>query len=251
MKIEEMWFPHDGRTVHGMAYWPEVQGKVPMVILSHGYGGTEIGAVPQATYLAERGIAAVCLTLCGGSNGDRSGFPTTRMSIITERNDILAALSKLRRDPRVDADRVALFGESQGGMASVLASVQAAEQVAALALLYPALCIPDDWRARFKTEEEMPETLEFWGMLLGRVYYRDASSIHIFEVLPQYQGPVLLLHGEQDQVVNVSYARKAASLYKDCELHIYPTEKHGFTKDGVQSVCERLYAFAHRTLCEA
>ena len=83
MRIEQISFPHHGRTVDATAYWPDRNGAVPCVILSHGYNGHKDDSARQAVALAEQGFAAVCITFCGGSTRDVSGFPSTGMTLWT------------------------------------------------------------------------------------------------------------------------------------------------------------------------
>ncbi|MGN1021458.1 MAG: alpha/beta hydrolase family protein [Aristaeellaceae bacterium] len=241
MHTESIRIAHHGRAVDCTCWLPEGSAPVPAVILSHGYNGTADSLARHGQHLARHGIAALCLTLCGGSTRDTSGFPTTAMTLFTERDDILAVLDRVRADPRIS--RVFLFGESMGGMASVLASAEAPEKIAGLGLLYPALCIADNWREQFPEVSDIPETVDFWGMLLGRVYFTSMRGLDIFSVLPAYRGPVLLLHGTLDDIVPIAYSEKAAALYQNAALHVFPEEKHGFSDAGTQQVCELLTQF--------
>lgn len=243
MKPEQIRIAHHGRTVDCTCWWPETSFPVPAVIVAHGYNGCGEDAAALGEYLAQRGTAALCLSLCGGSTRDSSGFPTTSMTLYTERDDILAALDWAEANDRID--HVFLFGESMGGMASVLASVMVPERIAGLGLLYPALCIADNWRERFPEITAIPDTTDFWGMALGRTFFTSIRELDIFSLLPVYDGPVLIMHGEDDATVPVAYSERAAKLYQNATLRIFPHEGHGFSQTGAMQVHALLAQFIH------
>lgn len=244
MTITDVIIPHHGRSVHGRLYLPE-GGAFPAVLLSHGYNGCMTDFDRGARYLADNGIAALCYTFCGGSTRDTSGFPTTDMTLFTEREDALALLDFLREHPAVDRERVFLFGGSMGGLVSVLAAAERPRDVRGLALLFPALCIADNWRARFPRKEEIPETVDFWGMTLGREFFASMHELDVFSLL-DYPGPVEIYQGDQDAIVAVEDSRRAAQLYPHAELQVFPGEGHGFTPEGDAEVFRRTAAFILR-----
>ncbi len=52
-----------------------------------------------------------------------------------------------------------------------------------------------------------------------------------YQEIKGYPGPVLLIHGEKDGIVNVSYSHRAKEVYGElCDLHILPNAGHGFKK---------------------
>lgn len=234
MRTENVQVAHHGRSVNCICWWPENRKDVPAVILSHGYNGSGNDLAGHAQRLSRHGIAAICLDFCGGSTRDTSGFPTTSMTLFTERDDILAVLDWVQASGRITD--VFLYGESMGGMASVLAAVEAPQRICGLGLLYPALCIPDNWRKEFPDEEAIPEEVDFWSMRLGRNFFTSMRELDIFAVLPAYHGPVLLMHGAKDLTVPIAYSEKAAALYDQATLHVFHEEGHGFSPVGTEQV---------------
>jgi len=98
--------------------------------LSVGYNGHESDFSRMAEALTARGIGAFCFTFCGGSTRDASGFPTTEMTLFTEKEDLLAAVNELKN--RQNVAELFLFGASMGGaMGAVLAIGGAAGLTAA------------------------------------------------------------------------------------------------------------------------
>lgn len=146
---EELLITHHGRTLHGYFFKPEEKGCFPLVIMSHGYNGCKDDFEKTAKYLADAKIASVACTFCGGSTRDESGFPTTQMTLFTEKEDLMAILESMEQRPNINKKQIFLFGASQGGLISAMVAEECKEKVAGMILLFPALCIADDWRVRF------------------------------------------------------------------------------------------------------
>lgn len=232
MTITQLTIPHHDREVHAVLYLPQADSPVPAVLMSHGYNGFKTDFDEGARLLAENGVAALCYTFCGGSTRDESGFPSTEMTLFTEQEDALALLDFLRGHEQVDASRVYLFGGSMGGLVSVLASQERPEDVAGLALLFPALCVPDNWTERYPTDADVPETIDFWGMTLGRGFVTSLRGMDVFARMPEFTRPVLIMQGDKDPIVRMADSERAVSLYPDAKLRVFPGEAHGFTPEA-------------------
>ena len=240
--------PHHGRCVHGKAWFPETPGKHPLIIFSHGYNGSMLDFQKSAEFFACQGFVAVTITFCGGSTEDPGDYPSTCMSVLTEKEDLLAVVDAASAWEEVDSSRIILFGGSQGGLVSALTAAELKEQVRGLILLYPALCIEDNWKEFYPSVEDMPEPLDFWGLMLGRKYAADAHILGIYDHIPEYTGPVLIMHGTDDEIVPYSYSVRAQSLYQNAELIPFVGEHHGFTEENNRRVDGASAYFAHRLL---
>lgn len=223
---------HHGRTVDGTVYRPETKERCPVVIFSHGFNGHQSDFGHMTELLSVNGIGSVCYNFCGGGIRDTSGFPTTKMSLITEKEDLFAVLDEVRSWEWVDSGRIYLFGSSQGGMVSALAAEERAEHIRAMILQYPAFCIADDWQKRFPKMEDIPDEVELWDVTLGRAYFEAVHDFVITERTGGYDRPILIMHGTKDDVVPISYSEQAAERYSHARLEVFPGEGHGFTPDG-------------------
>lgn len=235
--------PHHGRQIDANVYRPEGDGCCPIVIFSHGFNGHQSDFGHITKLLAGNGIGSVCFNFCGGGTRDTSGFSTTRMSLSTEKEDLLAVLDEVRSWSWVDLGQIYLFGASQGGMVSALVAEEREEQIKAMMLLYPAFCIADDWQKRFPRKEDIPEQIVLWDVPLGRVYFEVVHDFKIDERTGGFKKQVLLMHGTEDAVVPISYSEQAVKRYPNARLEIFPGEGHGFTPDGDRRVAEMVLAF--------
>jgi len=241
--IKEMKIPHHNRELLGTLYIPEGKERCPMVIFSHGYNGCRNDFVLHAKYLAERGIAAFCFDFGGGSLKDRSGMPTTEMSIFTEKEDLRAVIAAVKALKITDVEKLFLFGASQGGLVTALTVEEIPDEVKGMILLYPAFCIADDWNKRFPGLEDIPEEHELWGMKLGRVYFESIHGFDVFEHVGTYNRQVLVLHGDKDPVVTLDYSERIVQTYEKVQLQVFYGEGHGFTPEAEQKVMELLGEF--------
>ena len=235
--------PHHGRRIDGSIYRPEGTGCFPIVIFSHGFNGHQSDFEHMTELLAENGIGSFCFNFCGGGTRDTSGFPTTRMSLITEKEDLFAVLDEVRSWDWVDLDHIYLFGSSQGGMVSALAAEERGERIRSMILQYPAFCIADDWQKRFPNRGDIPEQVEFWDVALGRAYFEAVRNFKIEERTGRFDKPVLIMHGTKDDVVPISYSEQAAKRYPNARLEIFPEERHGFSPEGERRAAELVLAF--------
>lgn len=227
------------RELCGNLYLPTSEGKHPAVILSHGYNGSGNDFNVECKEYAKNGYICYSIDFCGGSGRSRSiGLETTEMTIFTEEEDLLAAFEAVAARDDVDTDHIYLFGGSQGGLVTFLAAEELKERVKAVAVYFPALCIPDNWKgslddaARFKDND----VYEFWGMKLGRVFAEAVKDYDVFEHLGGYQGQVYIIHGDKDPIARLVDSKKAVEEnYKGhAKLTVIEGAGHGFGgKDAI------------------
>ena len=117
-KVEEQSFQRNGMKIYGKLFLPDSASPVPLVILSHGFGGNHSGVKGYATAFAEHGIAAYIFDFIGGGNHIKSDGKMTEMSVLTEAEDLTVILDNLKADSRFKPEQIFLFGESQGGFVS-------------------------------------------------------------------------------------------------------------------------------------
>ena len=244
----------DGLTIRGTEYRPAGE-NLPIAIVSHGFMGFQDAVRHYCKALASVGYAAYCFDFCGGSAPGKgaSDGASTDMSVLTEVKDLEAVIAYTRSLPYT-SDSLLLMGCSQGGFVSGLASVKPENKVDKLVLFYPALCIPDDARAgkmlfaKFDPAN-IPEVINCGPMKLGGCYPADVIHMDPYAEISPYSGPILIIHGTKDRIVNVEYARKAAEAYEAAtpnrtKLCIIENGAHGFSKKHDAYAIDQLKKFA-------
>ena len=101
-------------------YKPTIRGKLPFVILLHGFTGykEEINLVDIAKRLAEKGIASLRFTQSGF--GDSDGTLASDYRFSNYRDDAEAIFRYIFELSYVDITRIGVYGHSIGGKLAVL-----------------------------------------------------------------------------------------------------------------------------------
>ena len=200
----ELWIENGNRRIYGIQSVPQNVAKKKVAIVSHGFNGTCDFARDYFRTLNELGYIVYAMDFPCGSVHSRSDNNTMNMSVIDEKEDVKAIVRHFQQQPDVDRNGIVLIGESQGGLVSALAAADLKDDISRLVLIYPALCIPDNWNSR----------------------YPNASDI--LDTIFRFEGPVQIVQGSKDAIVVVRDSERAMKLYKDGHLGIIPGAGHGF-----------------------
>ena len=213
--------------LYGILTVPDTDEPVPLIILSHGFGGDHSGNQDYSDFFAQKGFATFNLDFCGGGPGSKSAGTMLEMSVLTEAEDLNAAVDYFRTDSRFSC--ILLWGASQGGFVSGYVSAQRPQDIRAVVMEFPAIVLQDDAKARANPDGSFPETSNALGAVISRKYNEDALSFDFYEHIVPYTGPVLILHGDQDSLVPLRYSERAKQVYRNAELIILPGQGHGFS----------------------
>ncbi len=226
--VSELTLERDGLKIWGKLWFPDTDGPLPLVICAHGFGGNYEHVKAYAEAFARNGIAAFAFDFIGGGYGSRSDGTMKEMSVLTEAADLNAVLDRMKELPEINPDQVFLLGASQGGFVSSYVAGIRPDDVAGLITLYPAYVLQDNAWKQTPDPENIPETISLMGITLGGIYNRDAMSFDIYDVIRNYPGKVLIIHGTVDAVVPISYSERAVEVFPDAELVRYAGANHGF-----------------------
>ena len=236
MKDFELKNETTGKMLRGTLYRPEGKEKVPLIIASHELGsdGFRPWWVNYASHWANEGYAVLCFDFSGGGQRSRSEGKTTEMSVMTEVSDLEQVFAEAKRWNFIDPDRIILVGGSQGGGVSTVVAARHPKEVAALMLLYPAFHLPDDLRMRYPDPANWPETDDRGMITIGRRYIEDMYNYDYQADMRTYGGPVLIAHGDVDQVVPLKGSQEAIGIFPNARLHIIKGAGHVFMTDSQQ-----------------
>lgn len=230
IREEEMSAQNGDKNIYGVMYLPaEEKDSYPTVIMSHGFGGMYSDNKIYAETFAKAGYACYTFDYCGGGRGSKSDGTMLEMSVLTEAGDLSAVMDMVEGLDYVDKSQLYLFGQSQGGFVTTYVGAERADEVKAMILLFPAYSIPEGCWERHGSIENVPETESIMNNTLSSIYSKDAMSIEIYDAMKNYTGPVLLMHGDQDDVVPLSYSEKADETFENSELIVLKGTGHGFS----------------------
>lgn len=244
----------DGLEIRGMQFRPEGPGRYPILIASHGFTGNYTDMIDTCRYAADLGYAAFCFSFCGGGRRTdvnvQSQGASTDMTIQTEAADLIAVKDYAKALEWTESGDITLLGESQGGLVSGLVGGMCPEEISRLVLIYPALCIPDHARRGILAGasydvNHVPERIESYVTTLGRCIHDGVVGMDPYLELERFRGPVLILHGTKDTVVDYTYSVRLQKCYApgQCRLQLIQDAGHGFTPEQKRSSLESIREF--------
>lgn len=237
-ETRELYAERGENQIYGVIYVPQGAGEeMPTVIFSHGLGGNYRVGRQYAEALASHGYVVYCFDFCGGSSGSKSDGSTLEMSIFTEQADLEAVISLMQSLDYVDSDNLFLIGTSQGGAVSAITGAAHPDEIRGMVLLYPAFVLVDQANELFQSEDEIPDTYHFLWMNLGRTYFEPLLNYDVYTDIAAYDKDVLLIHGDADSIVPLSYSERALKSYASARLEVLPGAGHGFSgEDANQAI---------------
>ena len=187
--IERLTIPDDGIRLSAVLEGMDKEPR-PLVIFLHGFTSSKDRPhnIASCEAMREAGFATLRLDLYG--HGE-SGGEFKKHTLYKWISNTLAAMDYARTLESVTD--LYLSGHSQGGLTAALAAGMAPDRVKGLILRAPAFMIP---------------------------------RCHVEDAVDRFPGPVLLLHGDEDDTVPLEDSVRAAARYQNCRLEIIPGETH-------------------------
>ncbi len=255
---KKMRWNRDGLNIVGMEFLPDMPGKHPAIIFSHGFTGNYTDSIAFCRAFAEMGYAAYAYSFCGGGRigqpeGTASDGNTWDMTILTEAADLMTVMDDVKEKDYVDASRLILAGFSQGGFVSGLTAAKRPQEVYKLIMVFPALCIPDHARAGRLAGasydiHDVPEKIPCAVTVIGRKLHEEVVGMDPIEELAAYTGPVQIIHGTKDSVVDYQYSVQMQERYgvQQSSLLLVEGMDHGFDPEQEKLVLDTMKAFVRK-----
>lgn len=143
----------------------------------------------------------------------------------------------------IDKKKIFLMGASLGGVVTTIYAAAHPNEVPGMILIYPGFMLPDKLKNTFGSEENIIPLEPFKGRIQSVALSKECWGLHMYDLMKQYPGPVLILIGDKDEFVPLSYARRAESEFPDAKLIILPDEKHGFSVQTIDALSPVLTGF--------
>lgn len=199
-----------GRTLRGMLHLPAaLKRHIPGVVMFHGFTGDRMEShwmfVKCSRALARAGIASLRFDFYG--SGESEG-EFREMSLRGELADGRAAVTFLRGQTGIDAERVGLLGLSLGGaVAAALAPSVRAKVVVLWSAVAHTARLRELIQQSAKGIPGKPGALEFDAREISPRLIEDVLKVEPTRHLARFKGPTLIVHAEEDEAIPVSHAR--------------------------------------------
>lgn len=256
MKRELVSFQSGDFSLVGTCDWPEGPGPWPLVFYCHGFTGHRIESrrmyARLGAMLAAGGIASFRFDHrgCGESSGDFFDFTPTGML-----QDLDSALESALQLPNIALDKIAVVGFSLGGAGA--AYVLAKHPQFLTAALWAPVARPEIIRERLSqypsyTDYPARGYFDYGGFRVNPAYLEQVGeTLKPLEWIRQYTPPLLLLQGEEDDIVRP----EQAELYRNSrgnpedDIEIVAGADHTFQPaENIDHVLQRTHEWLRQKL---
>ena len=227
------------------AYYPETDGKLPLVIFVHGYKGyKDWGAWNlMAEKFAEAGFFFVTFNFSHNGTtvedphnfADLKAFGNNNYS--KELSDLSAVIDYFEKDSKVDDQKIILMGHSRGGGISIVKTYED-ERINGLITLasvdtlerFPKNDAFEKWKetgvyyvVNGRTKQEMPHYYQFY-----EDFKNDEHRFDVERAAEMAKAHFLIIHGTNDESVRVKNAEHLHILNPNSELYLIENANHTF-----------------------
>lgn len=245
-RVEEKWCGEKESGIYGQLFIPERADrgeKVPLVLFCHELYRDHRSGIPYGCELAKRGYAVYTFDCRGASKDSKSPGSMLNMSVMTCMRDLMEVYREALSWSFVEKKNVFAIGASQGAFSTAIAAALSPDAFAGIVLMYGAYVIMDDVRDMFADRESVPDPFDYKGWsMMGACYLTDLWDFD-FRELSEYGGPVLVLHGDEDPLVDPSYSRRVAKIYQNADFYVIKGGRHGFKKEAFSRAFDIIYPF--------
>lgn len=227
------------------AFFPETDNKLPLIIFVHGYKGyKDWGAwTLMAEKFAEAGFFFVKFNFSHNGTtiddphnfADLEAFGNNNYS--KELSDLGAVMDYFIRNPKIDDQKVVLMGHSRGGGISIIKTFED-ERINGLITLasvdtldrFPKDEGLESWKKKGvryvlngRTKQEMPHYYQFY-----KDFDDNKNRFDVERAAEMVKANFLIIHGANDESVNVKNAEHLHILNPNSELFLLENANHTF-----------------------
>lgn len=227
------------QTLRGMLHIPDqADGKIPVIIILHGFGGNKMGPhfmfVKLSRLLEELGFASIRVDFAGSGESDGEFINMTLSGELEDAENILLYAKSLKF---ADTERIGVVGFSMGGAVASMLAGKHRDEIKALSLWAPAgnmaEIVINDFIGKAYGDFLKAGYHEFEGVTIGKSFVEDIQSLDIYHTASAYNGKVLLLHGDADEVVHLSASKRYLKNYGEkASLTVIDGADHLFTQQA-------------------
>lgn len=221
-------FERNGLSLRGFINVPHLEhGPYPTLIFFHGFTGQSSEAHFLFSQLAQSlESEGFCIIRFDFTHSGESDGTFELMTPTTEIEDSEAIINFAKQQTFVDSTRIGLLGFSYGGFIASITAGKFANNIKALALWSPVGNLEQFLEPYFK--DVLRDVADIGGLLLSKRAFEDAKRYDIGEHAQEYEGPVLLVRADDDEVVPPESTLRFWEIYSD-RLEILRLSASGHT----------------------
>lgn len=229
----------NGKTL--FAWFLPVPGTTPTpaILVMHGWGANASMMLGSVAPLLSAGFAVLLLDArCHGASGDEAFTSLPRFA-----QDIEAGLDWLDAQTQVDASRLAVIGHSVGAGAALLSATRRDDIQAVVSI--SAFAHPYEVMRRLLAQHHIPYFGVGWYVLrhVQRVIGARFDDIAPIHSMTRVRCPVLLVHGEDDEMVPFDDAKRLLAAGQPGRAQLLAVSGRHDPSEALQTEQSQLLAF--------
>ncbi len=198
----------DGAALHGYLTWPgDVGGSTPpLIVMPH--GGPEardsLAYDPWVQFLATRGYAVFQPNFRGSSGFGRAYVEAGHGQWgLRMQDDVTDGVSALIEQGLADPARICILGASYGGYAALWGGAREPDLYRCVVSVSGVSDLPAMMRWERREQGARSDAYDYWLTSIGdpRADRTRLESVSPIRFVDEWRPPVLLIHGDEDQIV--------------------------------------------------
>jgi len=238
--MQELFFASSGKKLFGILD----HHSDGIVLIIHGHSSSSSGLSSKLFFkeLSRRKISSFRIDLsgCGKSEGKFENH-----TITSDANNVVSAVNFLRKR---GYSHISLCGGSAGGLAVMAAAlkIQGIEKIGLRAPVsdYPSKYLHTKGRKYISNWKKDGYVLYDSGdrgkIRLNYSFYEDSKKHVMYKKVGKIRCPVLIVHGTEDEQVDINDSRKLVKCFPDARLVELKGANHRCQIGGSMSKCNRL-----------
>lgn len=223
-----------GLMLSGILHLPRGEGKCPAIIHLHGFTGykEEENSVELARELTKQGF--IVLRFDASGDGESEGTLTDDYRITNYLQDIDAIYDFIRQHPRVDKNRIGVWGHSMGAMLAIIWGSKHPEIKAVCSVSAPIEMGTTDWLAQFMGKWKRNgwftkiSTSGRGTKKIPWAFAQDAQKYKTLDYVGNVRSPLMVILGLAEDTVPPEHTR---AIYKKANQPKELIEVEGMSHD--------------------
>lgn len=96
----------------------------------------------------------------------------------------------------------------------------------------------DNAKELFDHVYDIPESYYHMWLTVGKTYFENLLDYDVYAEISSYDKEVLIIHGNKDNIVPLSYSQKAVNVYPLAKLYVIEGAGHGFYDEAFEKTMQ-------------
>ncbi|OGK20156.1 hypothetical protein A3C23_01485 [Candidatus Roizmanbacteria bacterium RIFCSPHIGHO2_02_FULL_37_13b] len=250
-------YESEGKKIYALMSIPNnsnITKKYPVIVFNHGYidpkNYSTISSY-KATFDTYAAYDFIVIKSDYRANGKSEGDKTDPLNRLSYPVDILNLIEGVKSLPQADINNIFIWGHSLGGDIS-LKIIEATDKIKGVTLWAPVSADYPESLYYF-IRKNRPDNLNKIKEIVEKIVDRkDLHKLSPSQNLNKIKTPVIIHHGDNDELVPYEWSTKLVDKMNDLKLSVnfysYKNESHNFTRGSKSTLIQRDIEFFERII---